>query len=271
VASTEAIVAREILPLLSSDTLPRIGGIATMPSRTHTFAKALPSILPQVDRLFVFFDKFAAVPEAFVGHPKIEPLLPAQFGALAGGGKFLGMELHDGPCLYFCFDDDILYPPNHVEVMTRALRRHYMRAIVGLHGVFFQAPHLSYRKHRGIHHFGARLDADVCVDALGTGTIAFHTGIFRFDQRQWPFVNMDDLMIAIEAVKRGIPRVCIRRPRGFLQSLEENQEDSVWRRLLTDDRHETEIMRAALEAYPDAWHRWEIDTAPSDSGSTAAV
>jgi len=86
--------------LASSDALPRIGGIATMPSRTHTFAKALGSILPQVDRLFVFFDKSTAVPEAFLGHPKIAPLLPAQFGDLAAGGKFLGMELHAGPCLY---------------------------------------------------------------------------------------------------------------------------------------------------------------------------
>jgi hypothetical protein len=165
----------------------------------------------------------------------------------------------------FCFDDDILYPPTYVEVLTQALRRHYMRAVVGLHGAFFKAPHLSYNKHRGIHHFGAKLDADVCIDMLGTGTIAFHTGNFRFDQRQWPFVNMDDLMIAIEAVKRELPRICIRRPLGFLQSLEEDQPDSVCRRLLSDDRHETEVMRAALAAYPHAWHRWGFDT-PLTSG-----
>jgi hypothetical protein len=244
---------------LSSNRLPRIGGIATMPSRSHTLAQTLDSILPQVDRLFVFFDKTAAVPAAWAGHPKIEPLLPARHGELGCGGKFLGAELQARPCLYFCFDDDILYPPTYVAVLARALRRHFMRAIVGVHGVFFQAPHLSYRKHRMIHHFADTLYADVCVDALGTGTIAFHTDRFRFDPRQWPFVNMEDLMIAIEAVKQGIPRICIRRPLRFLQALEEDQADSVSRRLDGDDRRETEIMRAALDAWPDAWHRWPAE------------
>lgn len=252
---------------MSSDSLPRIGGIATMPSRSHTFARALDSILPQVDRLFVFFDKAAAAPAAWVGHPKIEPLLPARYGELGAGGKLLGAELQAGPCLYFCFDDDILYPPTYVAALTRALQRHFMRAVVGVHGAFFQAPHLSYRQHRMIHHFTGKLYADVCVDALGTGTIAFHTGRFRVDPRRWPFVNMDDLMIAIEAIKQEMPRICIRRPLGFLRALEEDQADSVSRRLDGDDRHETEIMRAALDAWPDAWHRWPADGASTASGS----
>ena len=248
---------------MSGGRLPRIGGIATMPSRTHTFTRALDSILPQVDRLFVFFDKTTAVPAAWLGHPKIEALLPARYGELGGGGKFLGAELQAGPCLYFCFDDDIRYPPTYVERLTHALRRHFMRAVVGVHGVYFQAPHLSYRQHRRIYHLASELSADVCVDALGTGTIAFHTGRFRFDPRRWPHVNMDDLMIAIEAVKQQLPRVCIRRPQGFLQPLEENQADSIFERLVADDRHETAIMRAALDAWPDVWHRW-----PADGAST---
>jgi hypothetical protein len=252
----DVIATGEIVALAMSETLPRIGGIAMMPSRSHTLAAALASILPQVDRLFVFFDKSASVPAACLGHPKIEPLLPARHGELGAGGKFLGAELHAGPCLYFCFDDDILYPPTYVDVLTRGLQRYYMRAIVGLHGVLFQPPHLSYRNHRSVQNFADKLDIDVGVDALGTGTIAFHTGRFRFDQRQWPLVNVTDLMIAIEAVKQEVPRICIRRPLGFLRPLQENQADSVSQRLACDDRQATEIMRAALEAYPHAWHRW---------------
>lgn len=236
--------------------LVRIGGIATMPSRAHTFEKALASILPQVDRLFVFFDKFIQVPAAFVGHAKIVPLTVAEHGKLEGSGKFLGVKLYADPCLYFCFDDDILYPPDYVEVMTRALYRHYLRAVVGLHGAFFRPPFLSFRQDRKVFHFTAELAVDAHIDTLGTGTIAFHTGNFRVDPRDWPHHDMDDLMIAIEAVKREMPRIAIRRPKSFLHALAENQPDSVYHSLNRDDSRQSAIMRAALDAYPYAWQRW---------------
>jgi len=56
---------------------PLIGGMATMPSRAHTFRLALSHILPQVDRLFVFFDQHDSVPQEFAEHPKIIGLLPS--------------------------------------------------------------------------------------------------------------------------------------------------------------------------------------------------
>lgn len=227
-----------------------------MPSRAQTFATALKSILPQVDRLFVFFDKFTTVPAAFTGHAKIVPLSVAEHGDLHGSGKFLGVGLHADPCLYFCFDDDILYPPDYVAVMTRALNRHYFRAVVGLHGAFFQPPCLSFRRDRKVFHFAAELAVDAHIDILGTGTIAFHTGNFAIDPRAWPHHDMDDLMIAIEAAKREMPRITIRRPKGFLRALAENQSDSLYQSLNRDDSRHTAVMRAALDAYPNAWQRW---------------
>src|SRR5258706_14146974 len=71
----EVIATGEIVALAMSETLPRIGGIATLPSPVHTLPAALSLILPQVDRLFVFFDKSASVPAPFLGHPKIGPQL----------------------------------------------------------------------------------------------------------------------------------------------------------------------------------------------------
>jgi len=255
-AGRDSDEAKDARPLLRHDPRPRIGGIATMPSRSATLARVVEAVLPQVDRLYVYFDASDAVPIAYAGHDKIEALLPAQFGDLASGGKFLGMVLHPGPCYYFCFDDDIRYPPDYVAVLTRALHRHFMRAIVGLHGACFRPPHESFRRDRAILHFAGVLDADFGVDLLGTGTIAFDTTHLRFDPRSWPHRRVDDLMVAIEAVRQEVPRVSIRRPRGFLQPLEEDQADSIHRRLQADDRLESEIMRQALAAYPLAWHRW---------------
>jgi len=258
--------AKDGRSLLSSPARPRIGGIATMPSRSATLASVIAAVLPQVDRLYVFFDRHDAVPAAYAGHDKIAALLPAQFGDLASGGKFLGLALHSEPCHYFCFDDDIAYPPDHVAVLTRALHRHFMRAVVGLHGACFRPPHESYRRDRAILHFAAALDADFGVDLLGTGTIAFDTARLRFDPRSWPHRRVDDLMVAIEAVRQEVPRVCIRRPRGFLKPLEQDQADSIHRRLQADDRLESAIMREALAAHPLAWHRWGWEAPAPEAG-----
>jgi hypothetical protein len=42
--------------------------MATMPSRKDGCAAVLASILPQLDWLYVFFDRHDAIPNAFVGH-----------------------------------------------------------------------------------------------------------------------------------------------------------------------------------------------------------
>jgi hypothetical protein len=67
---------------------------------------------------------------------------------------------------------------------------------------------------------------------------------------------MDDLMVAIEAVKQGLPRIAIRRPQGFLRPLEENQPDSVFRKMIRDDSRQSKVMREALKTYPLLWNRW---------------
>jgi len=231
----------------------RIGGMATMPSRAQTFEVALASVLPQLDRLFIYFDKFVEVPGAFRDHSKIVPLLPSQLGEFAGCGKFLGIQAHGEPCLYFCFDDDILYPPDYVEVMTRALYRHRLQAVIGVHASILKPPYLSYRRDRDVAEFSQALGVDCCFDILGTGTMAFHTGVFRFDQGTWCFRDMADIMVAIEAAKQGLPRISIRRPKDYLRPLDGVQSDSVYARLVNDDSRQTSMVRQALRSYPLSW------------------
>ena len=237
--------------------LPRIGGMATIPGRADTFRQARDAILPQVDRLFIFFDKFETAPADLVTDPKIVPLLPSTHGDLGGRGKFLGLEIDTAPCLYFSVDDDILYPATYVEALVRALRRHRLQAIVGYQASWFRPPHRSYLKDRTYLPFYGVSKFDCHADELGTGTMAFYSGSFRFDPRSWRYSNMEDLNIAIEALKQGIPRIAIRRPLGFVKALAERQDDSIFARLFQDDSRETALMREALAAYPDSWHLWE--------------
>lgn len=236
--------------------LPVIGGMATMPSRLGSLRQVLPGILHQVDRLYLYLDKYAEIPDEFANIPRLVPLLtPRERKPAGGSGKFIGLEKQPGACLYFCFDDDILYPADYVAHLRAALRRHEYRAIVGLHGAVYQVPAKQYIKNRHILHFRQGLEFDCYVDELGTGTLAFHSSLLKFDHRRWANRDMSDLMLMIEAIRQGVPRIAIRRPANFLLPIEENQTDSLYRRTLADDSVQTHLLLQAQKLYPDRWCR----------------
>jgi hypothetical protein len=64
---------------------------------------------------------------------------------------------------------------------------------------------------------------------------------------------MADLLIAIEAVSQGIPRIAISRPDNYLRAIAEEQVDSLWNALRKDDSRQTAIMRRALEEHRFRW------------------
>lgn len=233
--------------------LPRIGGIATMPTRDDTFRKVIVRILPQLDRLYVYFDKFESIPDYVSQYSRIVPLLPQDHGNVQGDGKFVGCKFIDQPSLYFCFDDDISYPMGYVEIMASALERHDFKAIAGFHGARFVPPYESYLRDKAVVHFRSGCKTDVPVDVVGTGTIAFHTDCFTPDPTKWQSHKMADLLVAMEAARKDVPRILVRRSFGTLYPLKENQDDSLYRQLLNDESEETRIMRQAIAAHPEWW------------------
>ncbi|MBI2803508.1 MAG: hypothetical protein HYX68_00815 [Planctomycetes bacterium] len=141
----------------------------------------------------------------------------------------------------------------NVDWLTNALRRHHFRAVVGVHGLSFRPPHRSYLRDRLVQHFAAGSVMDCHVDELGSGTIAFHSQLVSFHPRKWRHHTMTDLMVAIEAMQQGVPRISVRRPAKFLRPLEEGQPDSLWQALQRDETRETAIMHAALAAFSPLW------------------
>jgi hypothetical protein len=239
---------------LPATLLPRIGGMATMPSRVESLRIALPHIVSQVDTLYLYLDKYEEVPRELSAMPKVVPLLPENpASSLACAGKFSGLSLQPGPCLYFCFDDDIIYGDGYVEHLAAALRRHEFRPIVGVHGAVYKMPVSSYVKDRQLLPFHKNLSFDVVVDELGTGTIAFHSSAIRIEPQKWLDPNMADLQLMIDAIRQKTPRICVRRPSGLLKAIAENQPDSLFRRSLMDDLAETQLLRAAMKHYPGSW------------------
>jgi hypothetical protein len=230
--------------------MERVASIATMPTRIKGFEKALNSMLPQVDRVFVYLDNFDTVPAFLKGHRKIEFFRMEELGNFHASSRFLALGRLARPSIVFLFDDDIIYPSNYVSKLVSVLAETRGRAIVGVHGRIFMPPHASYVEDAIFYHFADKLRQHLHVHELGAGTCAFISSLFDFDVAQWPDHGMDDILFSTEAQKRLIPRVAIRRPLGWLKAYAEDQPDSLWVKTKSDHMVQSKLMRLLLNACP---------------------
>jgi hypothetical protein len=222
--------------------LPRIAGMATMPSRAETAPRAIESILPQVHELWLFLDRFEEVPE-YARHEKIRVLRSQDVGDLRANGKLLPVALRPEPFTFFATDDDILYPEGFCRTLESRLDRHAERLVVGVHGALLRSPLVSYREALHVLHRRAAQADDLEVDILGTDSLAFRSSTLRFDVRAWEHVNACDPSFALEARRHGVPLLSIRRAAYWMNALAENQADSIWMSVLGDDTRQTELVR----------------------------
>ncbi|HMK88344.1 MAG TPA: glycosyltransferase family A protein [Methylocystis sp.] len=229
--------------------MPRIASIATMPTRLEGFEQALNSMLPQVDHVFVYLDNFQSVPVFLNGNPKISTFRMEELGNLHASSRFLALSRLEKPSILLLFDDDIIYPPDHASTLASVLAEAHGRALVGVHGRVFMPPHVSYIRDALCFHLRAELRQHAHVHELGAGTCAFISSLFDFDVTRWSHNDMDDILLSIEAQKRSIPRVAVRRPAGWLRAQAENQPDSLWEKTKRDDRVQSEQMRFLLKLY----------------------
>lgn len=251
-----------------AETLPRVAGMATMPSRAATAAEALATILPQVDVLWLFLDRFDAVPP-YARDRRIRVVRSQDVGDLRANGKLLGVALNEQPCIFFSVDDDIAYPPDYCDTLVKHLDRYDQPVVVGVHAALFPDDLRSYTRDTKVLHRRSPQERARCVDLLGTDSIAFRTTTLHFDVRAWTNVNMVDLSFARLASERSIPLVMIPRGAHWLRALDENQQDSIWRSALQDDSRQSVLAReliamrkARATRHPCSFVQWGSGTDP---------
>src|SRR5262245_25163322 len=224
-----------------------VAGMATMPSRAATFPYAVRSIIRQVDKLYLYLDGFSECPAPARNDVRIVPIFSQDFPNLHANGKLLGLSLEKNPCLYVTVDDDLYYFRKFVTALRSALATHYDAAVVGYHGSILARPLVRYNLNRTIYHYTSGLDQETIVDIVATGAAMFSSDALRFDVRNWPFKNMVDLGMALEAAKAGLPLIAVaRRPGETLFALAEHQEDSIFAALKKDDSFQTALARELL-------------------------
>jgi hypothetical protein len=222
--------------------------MATMPSRSATAPLALRSVLPQVDGLWLFLDRFEE-PPPYAADPKIRIVRSQDAGDLRANGKFAGAALEEAPCIFFGLDDDIEYPADYCARMSSVVERYRGAAVIGVHAAVMRSPMTSYVRDTKVFHRRSEQREVAGVDVLGSDSVAFHTSTLRFDVRAWPDRNMVDLSFALEARRRAVPLVMLDRRSHWLAALDENQDDSIWVGLQSDDSRQT-ALACELAALP---------------------
>lgn len=253
-STVQAMFEERIDPAWERPAFPRVGsrsplvvaGMATMPSRRATFETALESLLPQVDRVFVFLDRFDEPPR--LCHPKIVALDSATFGDHRANGKYLGLLFNRADVLYASADDDIEYPVDYIEAMRTHAEVAGPGSLVSVHGSVLHDSVDSYRVDRTVYWRRHALVERVRADVPSSCSSLFDTRSLWFDVRNWTDVNMVDLNLAMECRRGGITPFLVPRPENWLKELDSCQPDSIFRALLGDDSRQTHLARRLREA-----------------------
>lgn len=202
-----------------------IASLATLASRRGGLRRVVESILPQVDRLYVYLNGHEELPEC-LRHRKAVPVFSRDAGYRGAEAKlwftdpasYQAIMMPPPDAVHFTIDDDIVYPPNYVERMVAALERH-PGAVVCVHGSIFREPFESYRGSRMSVRFMAGLAEDAQVHVPGSGTMAYRLRDLEVQLRRDldPRMPTIDPSLAVLCKRRGVPVWAIARPLGWLQ------------------------------------------------------
>lgn len=217
-------------------------GMATMPSRARTARWAIRSILPQVDRLYLYLDDFDSVP-SYACHPKIVLLRSQDYCGLKANGKLLGMAFTGNTGYYVTADDDYWYPRKFVSQLLKHRLDVAHPLVIGVHGSILKTPFSSYVKDRVVLTAWKPLVETRAVDVVATCGTLHDLADLCFDVRKWRVANQVDLHFAQEMKAAGVTGAVVRRGWFWLLPLRWAQSDSIYTALKRNDEAQTELAK----------------------------
>lgn len=230
---------------------PVTATLASVPSRRAHLRQVVTTLLPQVDWLMAHLNDYPDVP-AWLSHPRVVVSRSQDTGDLRDTGKFVFRDrIPRG--YHVVVDDDIDYPPDHVDQLVAKIEQYDRRAVVGYHGVQLELPVRSYYSGRAVAHFGTALREDHPVHVLGTGTVALHTDMLRIGVEDCRHHGMTDIWFAAACHRAGIRMVAAARPTRYLLQLPlPRHGPSLYDEFRDQDERLVEILRELPLANLDA-------------------
>lgn len=219
--------------------LPVYAGMASIPTREKALERAVSSVYDQVDHLFIYLNNYKEAP-AFLARPKISVFKSDDLGDIKDTGKFYGLTKVDRG-IYLSLDDDIEYPADYVRVMTAYLAKFKYRCVVGVHGIVLPTLAHSFFD-RKVLHFEKGLSMTVPVSILGTGTTAFSIADTGIEFALFRHHGMADISLAIYLKQKDIPALALKREDGWLRSLCDRDELTLYRNTRRHSVGHTELI-----------------------------
>jgi FkbM family methyltransferase len=201
-----------------------VAGMATVAGNEVALRATVMSLLPQVDRLFVYLNHFREVPEFLRRISKVSCFVDTDGRRYGDAGKFWGLE-QSPDSVYLTCDDDLIYPPNFAERMIEELAEDAGRAAVGVHGSLILQPCPGYYRDgsRAVLHFEHPLMRRRRVHVVATNACAFHSSVVRMTLADFRAPNMADIWLAQYLQQQGLPAYVVPRPRRWLVPIEVNR------------------------------------------------
>jgi hypothetical protein len=198
--------------------------MASLRERGPLFQKTVESLAGQVDELHVAFD-----------HP------------MGDAGKFATPR--PKRAFVLTVDDDIIYPPGYAQTLITALENYERRVVVGVHGVVLLPKIQSYYKSRSVYHCKSALGTNARCHILGTGTLAYYTGVYPGPElTDFSVKNMADIWFAIHAKSAGVKCYAIARPANWIIP---QDVSNLWN--IYDDAHNDDAVQTRVLNENNPW------------------
>jgi len=200
-------------------------GIASMPVRVEGLLRVVDDLYEQADEIFVYLNDYPEPPSQLTGDRRIKLFTGQDLG---DRGKFCFVEGFRG--YYVTVDDDISYPPFHVEYLIEGIERYKRNAIVGLHGSIVHDDFVDYYStaSRKVYSLNHNVWRDQFVHVLGTGCSAFHGDTISLSLADFPQPNMADVFLAQKAQREGIPCVVLAHRGNWAPALQVGDGSSIY-------------------------------------------
>ncbi|WP_162261751.1 FkbM family methyltransferase [Bosea sp. Root381] len=219
---------------------PVLASLATIPSRREMLRDCVASLLPQCDRVRVFLNNYPDVPD-FLNHPRIEVRRSQDWDDRGDAGKFFWIDKDRAEGGYrVIVDDDLIFPPDFVEVMTAKVAEQDKRAIFAAHGVLLRQPIARYYEpdaRAATFHFGDALAVDRGVHIGATNALCFHASAVTMRWDDFKYCNSADVWLSLHARENRLPILTPARPGNWVrENTHAAPNDTIYRHSLKRTR-----------------------------------
>lgn len=208
-----------------------VASIASIPNRVDSLKTSIESILPHVDMLHVYLNKYKYVP-SFLKNRKIIIARSQDYGDNGDAGKFYWSNKIMN-CIHFTCDDDITYSKDYFNQMLTILHKYNYKVVISACGSLIKKNKVHFKNYytdRHSYHIFSKERDDISINIAGTGVMAYHTDVINITPSDFKHPNMADVWFAIVAKEQKVSliRVNLSNTKNILSLNEIDNRDTIY-------------------------------------------